>query len=311
MNQSIKVSIICAAYNQENYIGQALDGFVMQKCGFPFEALVHDDLSTDSTASIIREYEAKHPDIIRGIYEKENLYSRGKHMIREILKYAKGEYIAICEGDDYWTDENKLRLQVEYLDSHPDCSICCHAFAQLDSHTGKVTHARILDGDGDISFERILSNKNTPHTATLLVRRKLMEQQPDFFDIDVTGDYPLKLWMTLNGKFHYIDREMSCYRVMSVGSWSSKLEKDRQRRASRLERRIRFLTELDSFTNGRYSDEINNQLDSFCFKENYLLGRYKEARKSPLFKQQSAAKKAFILFGSVFPGLALKLHDKR
>ena len=118
----ILVSIRCAVYNHEPYIRQCLDGFVMQKTNFRFEAIVHDDASTDNSASIIREYAGKYPDIIRPIYETENQFSKKDgSLMRIITEACHGKYYASCEGDDYWTDPLKLQKQVDYMESHPEC----------------------------------------------------------------------------------------------------------------------------------------------------------------------------------------------
>ena len=122
------VTIRCLAYNQELYIRQCLEGFIMQKTNFRFEAIVHDDASTDGTAMVIREYAQKYPDIIKPIYETENQYSKHDGTLTKIMNaHMKGKYIAMCEGDDYWTDPLKLQKQVDFLESHPDYSMCFHA----------------------------------------------------------------------------------------------------------------------------------------------------------------------------------------
>ncbi|WP_183308060.1 glycosyltransferase family 2 protein [Dysgonomonas hofstadii] len=127
------VSICCLTYNHERFIRQCLDGFLMQKTSFPFEILIHDDASTDSTASVIREYEERYPGIIKPIYQKENQYKKG---IANTPTYqfprVRGKYIAFCEGDDYWIDEYKLQKQVDFLESHPDYSLCSHRFKIYD-----------------------------------------------------------------------------------------------------------------------------------------------------------------------------------
>lgn len=118
------VSIQCAAYNHEPYIEQSLEGFVMQETSFPFEVIVHDDASTDGTADIIRKYESRFPDIIKPIYETENQFSKGT--VEQIMdKACRGKYIALCEGDDWWTDKSKLQKQIEFLETHPNISACC------------------------------------------------------------------------------------------------------------------------------------------------------------------------------------------
>ena len=123
----LMVSIRSITYNHEPYIRQCLDGFVMQKTNFRFEAIVHDDASTDGTADIIREYAERYPDIIKPIYETENQYSKHDGSIDRIMDEAcTGKYIALCEGDDYWTDPMKLQIQVDFMESHSDYSMCFH-----------------------------------------------------------------------------------------------------------------------------------------------------------------------------------------
>lgn len=123
------ISICCLTYNHEKFIRQCLDGFLMQKTTYNFEILIHDDASTDSTPSIIREYEQQYPDIVKPIYQKENQYQKG---IANTPVYqfprVRSKYIALCEGDDYWTDEYKLQKQIDFLESHPDYSLCSHRF---------------------------------------------------------------------------------------------------------------------------------------------------------------------------------------
>ena len=119
------VSVNILAYNHALFIRQCLDGVLMQKISFPFEVLIHDDASTDGTADIIREYEARYPDIIKAVYQTENQFSKGVCVERKYLfANSLGKYIALCEGDDYWTDPLKLQKQIDFLESHPDYTIC-------------------------------------------------------------------------------------------------------------------------------------------------------------------------------------------
>lgn len=128
----LMVTIRCLAYNHEPYIRQCLEGFVMQKTNFRFEAIVHDDASTDGTAAIIKEYAEKYPDIIKPIFETENQYSKHDGSIRRIMnEHTNGKYIALCEGDDYWTDPLKLQKQVNFLESHLEYTM---------SHTNNICY---------------------------------------------------------------------------------------------------------------------------------------------------------------------------
>ena len=119
--EKIVVSICCITYNHESCIEDALEGFLIQETDFPFEIIIHEDASTDKTAGIIREYEAKYPKLIKPIYQKENQYSKGVQISRTFnFPRAKGDYITICEGDDYWTDPLKLKKQLSFLEKNSD-----------------------------------------------------------------------------------------------------------------------------------------------------------------------------------------------
>lgn len=134
----LMVTIRCLAYNHEPYIRRCLDGFVMQKTNFRFEAIVHDDASTDGTAAIIREYAEKYPDIIKPIFETENQYSKRDGSIKRIMnEHTHGKYIAMCEGDDYWTDFFKLQKQIDFLEKNIDYSFVCHRYDIYVQNTGQ------------------------------------------------------------------------------------------------------------------------------------------------------------------------------
>lgn len=126
--QNYKVVIYCSTYNQREFIEDALKGFVKQKTNFPFCAVVIDDCSTDGQQDIILEYSNKYPDIIKPIFLTYNHYSKGLnkyHYLRPWIEHSK--YVAQCEGDDYWLFDGKLQLQVDFMESHPECSLTYHA----------------------------------------------------------------------------------------------------------------------------------------------------------------------------------------
>ena len=133
------VSVCCITYNHAKYIRDAIEGFLNQKTTFLFEILIHDDASTDNTAQIIREYELQYPQLIFPIYQKENQFSKGNsnNTLKFNVPRARGKYIALCEGDDYWTDPNKLQKQVNFLETNPDYSLCCGGFETLNMITNE------------------------------------------------------------------------------------------------------------------------------------------------------------------------------
>lgn len=160
MNETPLVSICCMTYNHAPFIRKCLEGFLLQETDFPIEILVHDDASTDGTDGIIREYAEKYPEIIFPLYEQENQFSKGKSSTMDIeynYSRARGKYIAYCEGDDYWTDPQKLNKQVDFLEAHPDYSICWHRCQCLywedkrwsDDRCGEILH----DNDSGIDVD--------------------------------------------------------------------------------------------------------------------------------------------------------------
>ena len=125
-DRDVKVTVICVIYNQEKYLPKCLDGLAEQKTNFPFEVVLHDDASTDRSVEIINRYCERYPEIFVPILQKTNQYSRRIPFFKRLLDEVKGEYIALCEGDDYWCDPYKLQKQYDYMNTHPECSMCVH-----------------------------------------------------------------------------------------------------------------------------------------------------------------------------------------
>ena len=134
--QDVTVSIYCATYNHVGLIRKCLDGFVMQKTNFKYEAWIHDDKSTDGTIEVLMEYEEKYPEIIHVVYEEENQYSQGNSIRKIMNPYLTGKYVAVCEGDDYWTDAYKLQKQFDFMEKHQDVALCAHGAIELNLENG-------------------------------------------------------------------------------------------------------------------------------------------------------------------------------
>lgn len=207
------VSIKCLVYNHAPYLRQCLDGFVMQKTNFKFEAIVHDDCSTDGSQEIIKEYAAKYPDIIKPIFETENQYSKHDGSLRRIVNaHLTGKYIAFCEGDDYWTDPNKLQMQVDYMENTPKCSLCFHNYylIDIDGSNKRLAHESIKDS---YTKEEIFF-KYPFHTTTIVIRRNVLNS--DMYiksPLVLSEDTNLFLAATCIGENHGIDIALSCYRM--------------------------------------------------------------------------------------------------
>lgn len=215
--KTILVSIRCSVYNHEPYLRQCLDGFVMQKTNFAFEAIVHDDASTDKSADIIREYAAKYPDIIKPIYETENQYSKHDGSKRRIMNNAicqTAKYIAFCEGDDYWTDPLKLQKQFDFMEANPEYTLCFHN-AMIHFQNGKNKDRIFAELENrDYHPVELYENWLVP-TASIFTRKDTyLQQQPRLNNPDfLYGDNPLIVSLAYAGKVHCINEIMSVYRI--------------------------------------------------------------------------------------------------
>ena len=212
-NEEILVSIITLAYNHESYIRECLDGILMQKTSFKFELLIHDDASTDNTANIIREYEAKHSDIIKPIYQTENQYSK-RVPIGSTYLYprAKGKYIALCEGDDYWTDPYKLQKQVDILENNPEIGLVYSQVEAFDNNGDIGPYA------GEVLDAKSLLYANGIVTLTTCFRKKMHLEYINDVKPErknwLMGDYPMWIWFLYNSKAYFFKEVMGKYRIL-------------------------------------------------------------------------------------------------
>lgn len=284
MIDKIKVSIICNTYNHEKYIKEALDSFLMQKTNFAYEVLIHDDASTDTTASIIREYESKYPNIIKPIYQTKNQYSQNISITDKYqLPRLQGKYVAICEGDDYWTDPFKLQKQFDIMEEHPEIDICAHGAERVKA-TNRKTIGYVTPSKEQRIFsvsEVIAGGGGFVATNTLFYRRELLENQPEFRKF-CQLDYSLQIHGALRGGMMYLPDIMSVYRVMVPGSWTARVGKNKKYNLNQFDRIIQMLTLVDKETNNYYSDIIYEAQLKLKFISFEAAGMFEELRKGKL-----------------------------
>ena len=252
--EDILVSIWCVTYNHALYIRDAIEGFLSQKTNFKYEIIIHDDASIDSTAEIIREYEQKYPNLIHGIYQTENQYSRNQPSIEWIWKIqfdnCKGKYIAVCEGDDYWIDVKKLQMQVDYLETHPECIMTAHNVIDWNYRNHTVTPVNLYLEDGVIPNEKIISQEVAILNGSTVYRKEVLELD-DFFLNAGIGDYPCLLYSLSKGDIYYFNRIMSVYRRYHKGSWSDTMLDSKNNIIYRIQS-IDFLQKYNKYTKGKY-----------------------------------------------------------
>ena len=211
------VSVVCDVYNHEPYLRQCLDGFVIQKTNFKIEVLVHDDASTDKSAEIIMEYTNKYPDIFKPILQQENQYSRGVGIWKTYqFPRVAGKYVAICEGDDYWTDPLKLQKQVDFLESHPDFDMVrtdSNVYYQDTNITINSVFGKKLFPNCEDTFVDYVVRPAWLATCSWLIRSPLGDYDNlpnDCFK----GDLALMIYIAKRSKVKYLPEVTSVYRVL-------------------------------------------------------------------------------------------------
>ncbi len=276
MNE-IAVSIICNAFNQEKYIRDALESFIIQKTSFQYEVLVHDDASSDSTASIIREYEGRYPDIIKPIYQKDNQYSQGKSIgLTFQFPRAQGKYIAFCEGDDYYTSKYKIQRQYDILESNTEIDMCSHSTLEVQENTkkkiGKTTPQK---RDGILTADQVIKGGGGYlATNSLMMRRELIDIIPDFRKF-LLVDYSLQIQGALRGGIYYIAEDMSAHRVAANNSWTVSMKKNPEKRLMFNQKLKEMLKILDRETDGKYHSSILERLTRIQADDLWYAGDFK------------------------------------
>lgn len=212
------VSIVCLTYNQEKYIAQAIESFVAQQTTFTYEIIIHDDASTDGTLAIVKDYQARYPDLITVIEQSENIYSKGVRVPALVFSYARGQFIAYCEGDDFWCDPNKIQLQAGLLLSKPNCGAVFTNQNVLHQETGNLVHgskfrSALCVPRGDVRAALLVDNPYTTCTSMFRavavlgyekIARKLHSKMDDYV-----------MWLFIANKYDidYLNVVTATYRV--------------------------------------------------------------------------------------------------
>lgn len=293
--KQIGVSVYCAVYNHEKYLRKCLDGFVMQKTTFPFEVIVHDDASTDHSADIIREYSEKYPNIFRPIYQTVNQYShKVKIFDTFVFPIIRGKYLACCEGDDYWCDENKIQLQYDIMEEYPDCHLCIHTVQGIMESGEKLKRTfpnyDICEGimSTDVFLPHVLDGYAF-QTSSYFRRtedvRLYISDKPDFAKAADVGDVPALLFYGSMGETYYINRKMSCYRMQSIGSWNERVFKNTDLRIKHCNSMIRMYNLFNLYSGKKYASLVNQAIKGYEFTRDTATLSYTEHSRLILKKE--------------------------
>ena len=317
--QPLMVTIRCTVFNHEHYLRECLEGFVMQKTNFRFEAIVHDDASTDGSAAIIKEYAEKYPDIIKPIYETENQYSKHDGSLGRIMReHTHGKYVAFCEGDDYWTDPLKLQKQVDVLENNPECKIC-FGITETMTADGKPTgsffpssfeHIGNTITLEDFCREQFTHGQWFGHTSTFMSSKSLDDIRNQLlktvFKDFPYGDITIVLTGFLYGKGYFIKDTMSRYRLNS-GGFNTMMKKNTDKAIAVENKLILGMKAFDEYTGFKYHKHLQNRIQrSECIKE-YLSGGnnalvYLKPKYWKFAKMLGAKSLVLMILQTVMPG---------
>ena len=309
INDNITVSICCITYNHKKYIEQTLKSFLEQDVDFKYEILIHDDASSDGTADIIRKYEKLYPDIIKPIYQTVNQYSIGITNVSQRYNFprVRGKYVAICEGDDYWTDKYKLKKQVAILESDPNISLCFHAAKAISMDKSfPESNIRPYKNDRFVSAFEVIDKTSAYPTASLMFPYKCIKELPDFFATAPVMDIPLQIILASKGLCFYMDSFMSVYRVGVSGSWTGDMQK-----GNYIKKQLQYFEEIkatykafDAYTNFSYSSAVKNAINRIFFLILVNTKDYKQVlskKYSTFFNELSPRTRFFIKLEFYFP----------
>ena len=200
------VTVFCITYNHVSFIRDAIEGFLMQETTFPVEIFIHDDASTDGTTGIIEEYVEKYPKLFLTALQTENQYSKsGFNFFAEYLLKQRSEFIALCEGDDYWISPSKIQRQVEKLMENYSVSFCFHNTLTIDET--RIAKGEICPKHKSLfhSLDELFLN-NFIHTSSMLFRRSKFSGFPECLNKSPMGDWPLCILLAEKGPFLYLDK---------------------------------------------------------------------------------------------------------
>lgn len=268
MKDNIMVTVLIAAYNHEKFIEDAIEGIINQKTDFKYELLIHDDASADRTPEIIREYELKYPEIVKGIFQEVNQFQHCHLGSVFLHPRIRGKYIALCDGDDYWTDEKKLQKQVDFLEANEEYSMCMHNAVKVNYETGEKKIINTFPETGTYGQkEQILAGLGTdfPASASYVLRAELFQEIPAFFFETRALDYPIRQYFANRGKVYYFAEPMSVYRVSTPRSYMKSTRKQQIFYNNYTLEMIHFFERFDNYTKRKFHDLLKEKIKSDYF----------------------------------------------
>lgn len=303
------VSVSVITYQHSEYINDCLDGILMQETNFSIEVLVHDDASTDGTEEIIREYESKFPNIVKPLYEKENQWEKGRKGSAVFnFPRAEGKYIALCEGDDYWTDPLKLQKQIDNLSKYPDCDLCFHPVKIYDGKNDKITTEVYGFHDTKIKLFKttdiIEGGGSFCSTPSILFRKRLVPLIPMFINIGYGLHTLIPILASLRKGGLYLPEIMSIYRRNSKTSVMDKFNRA-ENNFIWINQSINLMEALNEHTEHKYDTAFRKRILNYKIKILTTNVSNKQKKKIYLEAKREMDFKSRVLYSRIFGSFCL------
>lgn len=271
----MKVSVLIMTYNHELFIRQAVESVLNQKTNFEFEILISEDCSKDKTREIVKEYKKLYPETISLLLSDKNI--KNNRIVTRGIEAAKGKYIALLDGDDYWTSSDKLQKQTDFLDEHSDCTICFHNALVIDEENKKEQHHWTPDYLPQITTMENLWQGNYIATSATMFRNGVIGTVPEWYtDFFPITDWPLHLLNAEQGKIGFINETMSVYRIHKKGMYSPYSETRKQ------DETLNFYNKINHCLKYKYDKIIKSSISKYFFEwaeEYYIRNDYQNAKR--------------------------------
>ena len=312
--KSVKVSVVVLVYNHERYLKKCLDSILGQITDFDFEIIVHDDASIDDSSKIILDYTKRFPKKVIPVIQTCNRYQAGIDIRKLIAPYIKGDYVALCEGDDWWTDNSKLQTQYDYATSHPSCSLCVHAVDVYNSLGSEIVgHLSPSEVSREFNIDDILFGGGGLFGTNSMFFPAAYYLRPEIYNNWGVGDFPSLLYLASKGEVHYLPESMAAYRSNATGSWSERMQSPDY--AITIYKAIADgLNRFDEATKYEFTNRVQTVVNSYIFEIAVLESDFRKCFCSPLvqvYRKMTTRDKLRTIVRMAFPSLYRRLKNRK
>ena len=252
-----KLSVCLITYNHEKYLQQCIESIIAQKCNEPFEIIIGEDNSTDNTPAIVASYQQKYPKLISVIVSEKNVGMVENW--RRTIEAARGEYIAIVEGDDFWNSDLKLQQQIDLMDVEKECALSFHDVDVIfGDGVPKIDSLTRFEGESKFSIQDVITRNWFVPTCSMVIRKICLSDFPDWTKNLKAIDMVVQLLAASNGGIHYINEKLATYRIHDTGqSQIQWLGKENIFEFTIID----ILQNFDNYSNGKYRDYVHQRLE--------------------------------------------------